>query len=147
MLVLQAIPARDVDAYKLLRGRIREASTWTWGNKARTRLRHVQRPKGGHIRISDAGGVLVAHVHPATPRDQFYLAEKFMGRLIAWFEGDLLAINIQFVPEPEKGKRPKRKPVKRKPVKRRRVTRKRVKRKRVKRTKRKGARRARKKRR
>lgn len=118
MLVLQAIPARDVDAYKLLRGRIREASTWDWANKARTRLRHVQRPKGGHIRISDAGGVLVAHVHPATPRDQFYLAEKFMGRLIAWFEGDLLAINIQFVPEPEKPNRAKRKPAKRKPARR-----------------------------
>jgi hypothetical protein len=52
--------------------------------------------------------VLVAHIDPATPRDQFYLTEKFMGRLIAWFEKDLLAINVQFVAEPEKPKRKKR---------------------------------------
>ena len=55
------------------------------------------------------GGVLVAHIHPASQRDQFYLTEKFMGRLIAWFEKDLLAINVQFVPEPEKPARKKRK--------------------------------------
>jgi hypothetical protein len=108
MLVLQVVPAHGVNAYRLLRARIREASTWDWGNKARTRLKHVQRPKGGHIRIADAGGVLVAHIYPASPRDQFYLTEKFMGRLIAWFEKDLLAINVQFVAEPEKAKRRKR---------------------------------------
>ena len=105
MLVLQVVPTHGVNAYKLLRARIREASTWDWGNKARTRLKHVQRPKGGHIRIADADGVLVAHIFPATPRDQFYLTEKFMGRLIAWFEKDLLAINVQFVAEPERVKR------------------------------------------
>ena len=105
MLVLQVVPAHGVNAYRLLRARIREASTWNWANKARTRLKHIQRPKGGHIQIADAGGVLVAHIHPASPRDQFYLTEKFMGRLIAWFEKDLLAINLQFVTEPEKPKR------------------------------------------
>jgi hypothetical protein len=102
MLVLQAVPSHDVDLYKLLRARIREASTWIWGNKARTRLKHVQAPHGGYIRIEGAAGVLVAHVHPKAPRDLFYLAEKFTGRLIAWFENDLLAINIQFIPEPVK---------------------------------------------
>lgn len=100
MLILQAVPVRGVNAFKLLRGRIREASTWTWGNKARTRLKHVQRLTGGYIAIADAGGVLVAHVHPKSPADLFYLAEKFTGRLIAWFERDLLSINIQLVPEP-----------------------------------------------
>jgi hypothetical protein len=135
MLVLQVVPTHGVNAYKALRARIRDASTWVWGNKARTRLKHIQRPKGGHIRIADAGGVLVAHIHPATPRDEFYLTEKFMGRLIAWFENDLLSINVQFVAEPEKplrkrarrqapkrkaGRRKsaKRKPAKRKPAKR-----------------------------
>jgi hypothetical protein len=109
MLVLQAVPVRDVDAFKLLRARIRQASTWTWGNKARTRLKHVQRPAGGHIAIANAGGVLVAHVHPKTPADLFYLAEKFTGRLIAWFESDLLSVNIQFVAEPAPAKpRPRR---------------------------------------
>jgi hypothetical protein len=95
MLVLEAVPAPGRDAYKLLRARIREATTWEWANKARTRLRHIQRPRGGHIR-------------PKTPNDLFYLAEKFTGRLVAWFEQDLVAINIQFVPEPPAPKRKRR---------------------------------------
>lgn len=105
MLVLQAVPAPGQDAYKLLRARIREAATWEWANKRRTRLRHVQRRQGGHISIANANGVLVAHVHPRTPADLFYLAEKFTGRLIAWFEQALLAVNIQVVPDPPAPKR------------------------------------------
>lgn len=108
MLVLQAIPAPGQDAYRLLRARIRIASTWVWSNKARTRLKHVQRPKGGHIAISDANGVLVAHVHPKTSSDLFYLAEKFTGRLVAWFESDLVAINMQFLADPPAKKRRRR---------------------------------------
>jgi len=108
MLVLQAVPVHGVDVFKLLRARIREATTWTWGNKARTRLRHVQLLKGGYIHIAGAGGVLVAQIHPKESRDLFYLAEKFTGRLVAWFEKDLLSINIQFIPEPEKPKRRRR---------------------------------------
>ena len=108
MLILQAIPARQADAFKLLRARIRTASTWAWSNKARTRLKHVQRPKGGYIQVANADGVLVAHIHPKTPNDLFYLAEKFTGRLVAWFEADLLAINIQIVPEPRVVKRGRR---------------------------------------
>ena len=100
MLVLQAIPAPGRDAYRLLRTRIKAASTWEWANKARTRLKHVQRPKGGHIRIASADGVLVAHIHPKTASDLFYLAEKFTGRLVAWFEADLVAINLQLLPDP-----------------------------------------------
>jgi hypothetical protein len=108
MLVLQAVPASGRDAYQLLRARIRAAPTWEWSNKSKTRLRHVQRPKGGHIALANANGVLVAHVRPKTPDDLFYLAEKFTGRLVAWFENDLLAINIQFVPEPPAPKRKRR---------------------------------------
>lgn len=113
MLVLQAIPARDANAYKLLRARIREATTWNWANKKRTRLKHVQRPHGGHIEVSDAGGVLVAHIHPKTTNDLFYLAEKFTGRLVAWFEQDLVAINLQVFPDPVKPERRKKRRVKR----------------------------------
>ncbi len=105
MIVLQVVPAPGRDAFRLLRARIREASTWNWGNKARTRLKHIQRPKGGHIQIANANGVLVAHVRPKTPSDLFYLAEKFTGRLVAWFEQDLVAINIQFVADPPKPRR------------------------------------------
>jgi len=108
MLVLQAIPAPGQDAYRLLRARIRTASTWAWSNKAKTRLKHVQRPKGGHIAIAEADGVLVAHVHPKTSSDLFYLAEKFTGRLVAWFETDLVAINLQFIADPPPRKRRRR---------------------------------------
>ena len=117
MLVLQAVPVRDVNAYKLLRARIRLASTWVWANKARTRLRHIQRQKGGHIDIADAHGVLVAKVQPKTPSDLFYLAEKFTGRLIAWFEHDLHAIDIQFIPGAP-ARKPKARPRKRKRARR-----------------------------
>ena len=86
MVVLQAIPAGNLDAYQLLRARIREARTWSWANKKKTRLRHAQRPES----------------------DLFYLAEKFTGRLLAWFEGQLLAVNLQFVPEPPPRKRRRR---------------------------------------
>ena len=99
MLVLEAVPAPGRNAYRLLRSRLRGASTWKWANKARTRIKHVQRLKGGHISIADAGGVLVAHVNPKTPDDLFYLVEKFTGRLVAWFANDLVAINIQIVPD------------------------------------------------
>ena len=108
MLVLQAVPAPGLDAYKLLRARIREATTWTWSNKKRTRLKHVQRMQGGFIEIANAGGVLVAHIRPKAPDDLFYLAEKFTGRLVAWFRSDLLAINLQFVPDPEPARRKSR---------------------------------------
>jgi hypothetical protein len=108
MIVLQVVPAPGRDAFRLLRERIRQAATWAWSNKARTRLKHVQRPKGGYIRVANANGVLVAHIHPKTANDLFYLAEKFTGRLVAWFEADLVAINIQFLPEPVKPKRRRR---------------------------------------
>jgi hypothetical protein len=52
MLALEVVPTHCVNAYRLLRARIREAATWDWGNKSRARPKHVQRPKGGHIRIS-----------------------------------------------------------------------------------------------
>ena len=38
MLVLQAVPAPGRDAYRLLRGRIKAATTWNWSNKSKTRL-------------------------------------------------------------------------------------------------------------
>ena len=100
MLVLQAVPQPGRDIFKLLRSRIRAANTWDWSNKTRTRLKHKARPKGGYIKIANADGVLVAHMHPASPDDLFYLAEKFTGRLVAWFQPDLAAINVQFIADP-----------------------------------------------
>jgi hypothetical protein len=54
--------------------------------------------KGGFIEIVGARGVLVAYVR-ATGGDPFYLAEKFIGRLVAWFANDIASINLQFLPD------------------------------------------------
>jgi len=108
MIVMQVVP-RDgnVDVYRLLRSKVlHEAATWYWGNKAKTRLRHVN--SKGYIDVRGADGVLVAHIHPSSPRDVFYLSEKFLGRLAAWFEEHLAAINVQFAPDVKRRKRRKR---------------------------------------
>jgi hypothetical protein len=117
MIQIQVVPREGVDAYKLLRSKVlHEATTWYWANKAKTRLRHIQ--SEGHVEVSNAGGVIVARVYPKEPRDVFYLAEKFMGRLVAWFQVELAAINVQFVTEPEKT--PRKRAVKKKKAKKRR---------------------------
>jgi len=101
MIVIQVIPKSGVNAYRLFRSKVlHEAATWYFSNKAKTRLRHIQ--SSGHIDIANAGGVISAEVHPKDKRDHFYLAEKFMGRLVAWFEDDLVAINVQFIEEEKK---------------------------------------------
>lgn len=108
MIVMQVVP-RDgnVDVYQLLRSKvIHEAATWYWGNKAKTRLRHVN--SEGHIDVRGADGVVIAHIYPSSPRDVFYLSEKLLGRLVAWFEENLSAINIQFVPDAKRRKRKRR---------------------------------------
>jgi hypothetical protein len=111
MIQIQVAPREGADVYQLLRSKVlHEATTWYWANKAKTRLKHVQ--SEGHILVGDAGGVVVARVVPKAPRDLFYLAEKFMGRLVAWFEGELTAINVQFVGVPDEPKRPRHRPAK-----------------------------------
>jgi len=107
MIAMQVVPKDGtVDVYQLLRSKvIHEAATWYWGNKAKTRLRHIN--SEGHIDVRGADGVLVAHIHPKSPRDVFYLSEKFLGRLVAWFEEHLAAINVQFGPDLKRRKRRK----------------------------------------
>jgi hypothetical protein len=112
MIQIQVAPREGADAYQLLRSKVlHEATTWYWANKAKTRLKHVQ--SEGHIQVADAGGVVVARVVPKAPRDLFYLAEKFMGRLVAWFEADLAAINVQFGVVQKEPKRRRRRAAKR----------------------------------
>jgi len=96
MLTLQVVPRAGIDAYRLLRDKVtHEARTWSWKNKAKTRLAHKQN-KRGYIEVGSADGVLVAEIRPADKDDTFFFAEKFIGRLVAWFEPSLAAINIQF---------------------------------------------------
>lgn len=99
MIQIQVVPRTGHDAYKLLRSRVlHQAATWYFSNKKKTRLRHIQ--SEGHIDIGNADGVLTARVFPKEPRDVFYLAEKFMGRIIAWFGEEVAAVNLQFVADP-----------------------------------------------
>lgn len=108
MLVLQVVPVAGKDAYKLLRDKVtHEAQTWSWANKAKTRLRHI-RIEGGYIEVGSADGVLVAQVVPIIESDSFFLAEKFVGRLIAWFSSEIAAINLQFLPDPPTRKKARR---------------------------------------
>ncbi|HEX9727710.1 MAG TPA: hypothetical protein VGA37_04340 [Gemmatimonadales bacterium] len=96
MIVIQATPREGSDAFKLLRSKvIHEAATWYWSDKKHTKLRHVQ--SKGHIDVAHAKGVLVARVVPKEPKDLFYLAEKFVGRLIAWFEDEVATITVQLL--------------------------------------------------
>jgi hypothetical protein len=99
MISIQVVPLNGVDAYKLLRDKVTyEANTWYWVNKTKSRIRHNQ-VKKGYIKVSSADGIFIAQIYPKSPKDLFYLSEKFIGRLIGWFDDQLFAINIQFVPE------------------------------------------------
>jgi hypothetical protein len=105
---LQVVPRPGADAHKLLRSKvIHEARTWDFANKAKTRLKHKTIERG-YIAVGKVDGVLLATIHPSSPEELFFLAEKFIGRLIAWFENDIHAINLQFVSEPPPKKRRKR---------------------------------------
>jgi len=72
-----------------------EARTWSWSNKAKTRLKHAQQ-SSGYIEVSSADGVLIAQICPGDG-DPYFLVEKFIGRLVAWFQIELAAINLQFL--------------------------------------------------
>jgi hypothetical protein len=69
-------------------------------------LKHSQ-TEHGYIEVGRAGSVAVAQVHPRRPADEFFLVEKLIGRITAWFADEIVAINIQFVPDdsPRKAKK------------------------------------------
>lgn len=103
-MLIQVVPKAGEDAYKLLRNKVtHEAKTWAWGNKAKTRLKHKQ-SRDGHIDVGRANGVLVAQISSPDPKYVFFFAEKFIGRLVAWFEGSLATINLQFLEDAPKKK-------------------------------------------
>ncbi|HEX9730084.1 MAG TPA: hypothetical protein VGA37_16430 [Gemmatimonadales bacterium] len=104
MMLIQVVPKAGRNAYRLLRAKVlHDAATWYWSDKKKTRLRHLQ--SDGHIDVGNADGVVVARVFPKAPRDLFYLGEKFIGRVVAWFEDEIAAINVQFVDDPPTRKR------------------------------------------
>jgi hypothetical protein len=97
MIRLQVVPRFGVDAYRLIRDKVtHEAQTWSWINKGKTRLARTSEPKRGYIEVASADGVVVAEIRPAKPTDDWFFAEKFIGRLVAWFASDIAAINVQF---------------------------------------------------
>lgn len=104
MIIMQVIPKAGLDAYKLVRDKVtHEAQSFKWDNKAKTRLTHIN--SGGYIEISSVEGVLVAQIKPKSGKDQFFLSEKLIGRIIDWFEDSLIAINIQFINDKKNKKR------------------------------------------
>ena len=97
MISLQIVPHCGLDAYRLIRDKVtHQAHTWAWKNKGKTRLIRKNDPKRGYIEIGSADGVVVAEIRPARPDDDWFFAEKFIGRLVAWFPSDIAAINVQF---------------------------------------------------
>jgi len=109
MLIVQVVPRAGKDAYKLLRYKVtHEAKTWDWSNRKKTRLTHKQKDRG-HIEVGSAKGILVANIKSKNPADAFFLVEKFVGRLVAWFENELVAINLQFLQDEAPKKRRRRK--------------------------------------
>jgi hypothetical protein len=95
MVALQVVPRPGVDAYRLLRKKVtREARTWWWRNRRKTRLSHKQCAKG-YFQVGGCEGILLARIHPGDPKGAFLFVEKFIGRLVAWFEEDLVGINVQ----------------------------------------------------
>ena len=107
MIQIQVVPREHVDAFRLLRSKVlHEAATWYWANKKKTRLKHIQ--SDGHIDIAHGGGVVMARVVPKERRDLFYLGEKFIGRMVAWFEDELCAINVQLLAAPAPARRSQR---------------------------------------
>ena len=107
MILIQLVPSGKNDAYKLLRDKVsHEAATWSWDNKAKTKLTHAN--IDGYIEVGSADGVVVARVFPKTKNYEYYLVEKFIGRLVAWFQADLAAINVQFLADTPLKKRKKK---------------------------------------
>ena len=104
MIAIQIVPKTGQDAYKLLRDKVtHEARTWSWSNKAKTRLVH-KRSTSGYIEVTDAEGILLARIISDNSRP-YFLLERFVGRLVAWFQDRLFAINIQFMPDLRKDNR------------------------------------------
>jgi len=109
MISIQVVAKGGQDAYQLLRHKVtHEARTWSWANKAKTRLQHT-RLEAGYIEVANADSVLVAQIHPKSKADEYFLAEKFVGRLTAWFADEIVAVNLQFQPDRPHSSRKRRK--------------------------------------
>ena len=94
MIRIEIHPKPGSNAYALLRSRVHQAATWRWGNRAKTRLKHVQ--SDGWIDVKKDGRAVIATVVPKAGRDLFYLAEKLTGRLVAWFPHEVATVTLHF---------------------------------------------------
>ena len=90
MLSLQIVPKAGSDAYRLLRDKVTfDAKTWSWKNKAKTRLVHKQKPSG-FIEVGSADGVLVAEIHAAMDEDTYFLPRSSSGDWLRGFSLNFL---------------------------------------------------------
>jgi len=94
MLKIEIVPKSGWDAYELLKDRIAQrALTWVWKDQEQTVLQHIRKP-GGHISLTRLENRLVARVVSASREDRMFLAERFVGRLLAWLSGELRSIHL-----------------------------------------------------
>src|SRR5262245_42669221 len=108
MISIQVVARTGENAYELLRQKVtHEARTGSWADSTKTRLQHT-RLEAGYIEVASADSVLVAHIHPKTKQDEYFLAEKFIGRLTAWFADQIVAVNLQFLPDSRRSSRSRR---------------------------------------
>jgi len=98
MITIQVVGKQDVDVYKILREKVdREAQTWSWKDKAKTKLVH-RKTSSGYIAVASSQGILIAKIYPQNGKP-YFLVERFIGRLVDWFCDKLFSINVQFLPD------------------------------------------------
>src|SRR5262249_11575501 len=83
MITVQVVPRYGLDVYKLLRDKVtHQAQTWSWKNKAKTRLVH-RNDKSGYVEVDSVDGILIAQIRSSIEKP-YFLPEKLVGRLVAW---------------------------------------------------------------
>ncbi len=94
MLRIEVVPRAGRDAYELLREHIAQrALTWVWKDTAQRLLQHIRKP-AGHILLTPEPDRLIAEVVSDALEDRVFLAERFVGRLLAWLATDLESIHL-----------------------------------------------------
>jgi hypothetical protein len=91
-LFVQVIPASGVNAYKDFCKAVQANNAYLWITKGE-RIRHVSGKYKGHIDVRQGyRGLLLASITSDHPDMS---VGHFVGRLAAWLNGKILAINIQ----------------------------------------------------
>ncbi len=91
---IEIVPRAGRDVYSLLCMHVAErALTWVWKDTAQKLLQHIRKP-GGHILLRPEKDRLIAEVVGDALEDRVFLAERFVGRLLAWLAHELESIHL-----------------------------------------------------